>query len=54
MIFEATKRKWSEVFDYPNYESFLDALVEMNIIELLENSRFRLLNNITLRTLNDL
>jgi cellulose biosynthesis protein BcsQ len=54
MIFEATKRKWSEVFDYPNYESFLDSLVEKKIIELLESSRFKLLNNITLKTLNDL
>ena len=54
MIYEATRRKWSEVFDYPSYESFLDALVEKNIIELYENNRFKLLSNITVKSLNDL
>jgi hypothetical protein len=52
MIYEATKRKWSEVFEYPDYDSFLESLQEMNIIEIKEQSKFKFLKSLSVDILN--
>lgn len=54
MIFEATKRKWSQVFEYSDYDSFLEALQENGVIEIKEQSKFKLIKPISLKTINEL
>lgn len=54
MIFEATKRNWSQVFEYSDYDSFLEALQQNGIIELKEQNKFKLIKTINLKTINEL
>ena len=54
MIYEATRRKWPEVFEYPDYDGFLEALQEKGNIELKEQNKFKLTKEINLKLLNEL
>jgi cellulose biosynthesis protein BcsQ len=58
-IYEATGgkgkgRKWAEVFDYPSYDEFLEALENKGIIELRDDGKFKLTHSLSLKVLNDL
>jgi cellulose biosynthesis protein BcsQ len=54
LIYEATKRKWSEVFDISSYDEFLEALQENGVIELRSDNKFKLLKLLTVKVLGNL
>lgn len=59
MIYEATGgkgagRKWAEVFDYPSYDDFLEALQKMGIIEIRDDGKFKLSKQLSTKVLNEL
>lgn len=54
LIYEATKRKWSEVFDISSYDEFLEALQDKGVIELRSDNKFKLLRLLTVKVLGEL
>ena len=59
IVYEATGgkgagRKWAEVFDYPSYDEFLEALQEKGVIELREDGKFKFLRQLTVKVLGEL
>ena len=54
LIYEATKRKWSEVFDISSYDEFLEALQEKGVVELRSDNKFKLLRLLTVKVLGEL
>lgn len=59
MVYEATGgkgagRKWAEVFDYPSYDDFLEALQNIGIIEFKDDNKFKLLRLLTVKVLGEL